>query len=99
MDRQKTWAKAICFLTLKGAKGHNSKCIKIQELWFLHSAHRLMLVNIFMKFHEHITNGFQVTEWTPFCGGQTDNLGKNNVSPNPNGGDINMLIHVAQPEP
>ena len=36
----------------------------IQELWFVRSAHRLMLVNISMKFHEDILNGFQVTERT-----------------------------------
>ena len=32
--------------------------VSIQELWFLHSAWRLMLVNICMKFHEDILNGF-----------------------------------------
>ena len=47
-----------CILFL--AKGHNSK-IYIQDLWFLRSAHRLMLVNISMTFHEDILNGFQVT--------------------------------------
>ena len=31
-----------------------------------------MLVNISMKFHEDILNGFQVTERTLFCDGQTD---------------------------
>ena len=31
-----------------------------------------MLVNICMKFHEDILNGFQVTEQTQFCDGQTD---------------------------
>ena len=31
-----------------------------------------MLVNICMKFHEDILNGFQVTERTRFCDGQTD---------------------------
>ena len=30
----------------------------IQELWFLRSAHRLMLVNISVTFHEDILNGF-----------------------------------------
>ena len=45
-----------CFL--QSSKGH------IPELWFLHSAHRLMLVNICMKFHKDILNGFQVTERT-----------------------------------
>ena len=35
-----------------------------QELWFLHSACHLMLVNICMKFHEDILNGFKVIERT-----------------------------------
>ena len=39
-----------------------TKNIYIQELWFLRSVHRLMLVNISMTFHENILNGFQVTE-------------------------------------
>ena len=38
--------------------------VSIQELWFLCSARRLLLVNICMKFHEDILNGFKVTEWT-----------------------------------
>ena len=50
---------------LQSSKGHNSKKY-IQALWFLHSARRLMLINISMKFHEDILNGFQVTEWTRF---------------------------------
>ena len=36
----------------------------IQELWFLCSAYRLMLVNISVTFHDDIFNGFQVTERT-----------------------------------
>ena len=32
--------------------------VSIQELWFLRSAHCLMLVNICMKFHEGNLNGF-----------------------------------------
>ena len=32
--------------------------IYIQELWFLRSAHRLMLVYISVTFHEDILNGF-----------------------------------------
>ena len=36
--------------------------VSIQELWFLRSACHLMLVNICMKFHEDILNGFKVTE-------------------------------------
>ena len=39
-----------------------TKKIYIQELCFLWSAHRLMLVNISLTFHEDILNGFQVTE-------------------------------------
>ena len=51
-----------------------------------------MLVNICMKFHEGILNGFQVTERTQFCDRQTDGWmdtddpGKNNMSPNPKRG-------------
>ena len=32
----------------------------MQELWFLQSARRLMLINIYMKFYEDSLNGFQV---------------------------------------
>ena len=54
----------------------------MQELWFLRSAHRPMLVNIFMKFHEDILKGRDdfVTDR------QTDDPGKNNMSLNPKGG-------------
>ena len=34
----------------------------MQELWFLHSACRLMLIDIYMKFLEDILNRLQVTE-------------------------------------
>ena len=44
----------------------------IQDLWFLRSAHRLMLVNISMKFHGVILNDFQVTVRPRFCDRQTD---------------------------
>ena len=47
--------------TYKVRRGITQK-VYIQELWFLGSAHRLMLVNISMMFHEDILNGFQVTE-------------------------------------
>ena len=62
----------------------------MQELPFLHSARRLMLIDICMKFREDSFRGFQVTERTGFV---TDRLtdrrpGKNNMSPNPSGGDI-----------
>ena len=68
--------------------------ILMQELPFLHSAHRLMLIDICMKFREDSFRGFQVTERTRFVTDrQTDRrtsgrLGKNNMSPNPSGGDI-----------
>ena len=39
----------------------------MQELWFLHSACRLMLIDIYMKFREDSLGGFQVTEQTRFC--------------------------------
>ena len=32
----------------------------MQELWFLHSAHSLMLIDICKKLHENSLNGFQV---------------------------------------
>ena len=38
-----------------------------QELLFLYSASRLMMLYIFMKFHENILNGFQVIEQTQNC--------------------------------
>ena len=38
------------FCERQSSKGNNSK--KMQELRFLHSARRLMLVNICMKFHD-----------------------------------------------
>ena len=39
----------------------------MQELWFLHSACHLMLIDIYMKFREDSLNGFQVIERTGFC--------------------------------
>ena len=38
----------------------------------MRSAHRLMLVNVSMTFHEDILYGFQITKRTRFCGGQTE---------------------------
>ena len=73
----------------------------MQELPFLHSAHLLMLIDICMKFREDSFRGFQVTERTRFVtdrqmdrqtDGQTDGRpGKNNMSPNPSGGDITTV--------
>ena len=39
----------------------------MQVLWFLRSACRLMLTDIYMKFHEDSLNSFQVIERTQFC--------------------------------
>ena len=39
----------------------------MQELWFLQSARRRMLIDIYMKFREDSLNGFQVIERTRFC--------------------------------
>ena len=46
--------------------------VYMQELWFLRSAHPLMLIDIYMKFREDGLNGFQVIERTEFCDRQTD---------------------------
>ena len=60
----------------------------MQELPFLHSACRLMLIDICMKFREDSFRGFQVTERTRFVTDRrTDAQGKT-MSPNPSGGDI-----------
>ena len=49
----------------------------MQELPFLHSARRLMLIDICMKFREDSFRGFQVTERTRFVTDrQTDARGK-----------------------
>ena len=41
--------------------------IHIQELWFLHSACHILVLNICMKFYEYILNSFKVTERTLLC--------------------------------
>ena len=66
----------------------------MQELPFLHSAHRLMLIDICMKFREDSFRGFQVTERTRFVTDRRTSRrsGKNNMSPNPSGGDINTVL-------
>ena len=68
----------------------------MQELPILHSARRLMLIDICMKFREDSPRGFQVTERTRLVTDrqtdrQTDRRpGKNNMSPNPEGGRHNL---------
>ena len=48
----------------QSSKGNNSKNIKMQELPFWHSARRLMLVDICMKFHDASLYGLKVIERT-----------------------------------
>ena len=36
----------------------------MQELWFLRSARRLLLIDIYMKFREYSLNVFQIIERT-----------------------------------
>ena len=78
----------------------------MQELLFLHSACRLMLIDICMKFRQDSLRGFQVTERTRFViDRQTDGWidgrpGKNKMSPNPEGGRHNydglesLMLHT-----
>ena len=47
------------FCDRQSFKGNNSK-VKMQELWFLHFANQLMLIDICMNFHKDSLNGFQV---------------------------------------
>ena len=63
-DIERTW---FCQETATQKVQRDVTQVSIQELWFLHSACRLMLVNICMKFHEDTLNGFKVTERTRFC--------------------------------
>ena len=60
----------------------------MQELPFLDSARRLMLIDICIKFRQDSLRGFQGTEQTRFVTDrQTDGRpGKNNMFPNPEGG-------------
>ena len=46
--------------------------VYMQELWFLHTAHRLMLIDICRRFHKDSLNCFQVIERTRFCDRETD---------------------------
>ena len=52
--------------TYKVQRGITKKIHK-QELWFLHSACRHMVLNICMKFHEDILEGFNIIQRTQFC--------------------------------
>ena len=68
----------------------------MQDLWFLCSAYKIMLIDIYMKLCGDSLNHFQVTEWTRFCDRQTDAQGKNNTHlPTLKGGDIiRILAHA-----
>ena len=72
------------------AQGNNSKSINARIMLLMLSAHRLMLIDIYMKFCEDSLNSFQVREWTWVWqrdrDRQTDAQGKNNMSPNLKGG-------------
>ena len=75
-------------LLFSNLKGNNSKMYR-QELWFLWSACRLMMLYICMKFHENILNGFQVIEQTRLRDGRTDRQPRqNNIYPPLSRGDI-----------
>ena len=84
------------FCEVQSSKGNYSK-IYMQELPFLHKTHRLMFINICMKFREDILRGFQVTERTRFVTDrrtdgrtyeQTGARGKTICLPALKGGDI-----------
>ena len=63
-----------------------------------------MLIDICINFCEYSSSGFQVIEWTRFVTDrqtdrrtdrQTDGRpGKNNMSPDPEGGDIMTPLHA-----
>ena len=63
----------------------------MQELWFLSSARCIMLIDIYMKFHEDNLNDFQVTEQTQFCDWQSS---KGNNSKSINAAHRQMLIDI-----
>ena len=44
-----------------------TKKIHIQQLWFLHSACHLLVLNICMKFYEYILKSSKDIERTRFC--------------------------------
>ena len=48
----------------------------MQELQLLHSARRLMLIDIYIKFHEDSLNGFQTIEVKLFCYRQSSHNSK-----------------------
>ena len=77
--------------------------------WLSHSAHRLMLIDICVKSHEHsLLSGFQVIEqpWLVVTERQTEREkqtdgrpGKNNKPPNPKGGDMIKIWTTIERQP
>ena len=57
----------------------------MQDVWFLCSACKIMLIDIYMKLGGDSLNHFQVTEWTKFCDRQTLKGKKQYTSPYPRG--------------
>ena len=83
--------------TYKVQRGITQK-VWIQGLWLLRFARRLMLVNIWLEYHEDILNCFQVTARTRFCDEQTDRQttrAKTICLPTLKGGDIISLTSLA----
>ena len=66
------------------------------ELQFLHSAHCLILLNMFVKFHENISNGFELQSGQGFV---TDRLqmSRKEQYVSPSGGDIITISRHGKP--
>ena len=82
----------------QSSKGNNSKNINAR-VTVLALCHRLMLIDICMKFREDSLRGFQDTEWTRFVTDRQTAPGKNNMSPNPEGGRHNKNVTLKQEHP
>ena len=63
----------------------------MQELWFLHFASHLMLIDIQIRFCEDILKGFQVIEWA-LCYDQQSSKENNSKSINASYGSCAMHI-------
>ena len=69
-------------ITIYNVKWAITSSVVQQELWFLCSANRLIVLYISVKFHEKISNGFSLTEPVQFCDEQMDGqIGKKYISP------------------
>ena len=88
-----TWYKIVidnCFCDGQSSKGNNSKSIN-DRVTILALCTSTLLVDTCIKFGEYSLSAFQVIERTRFVTDrQTDGrLGKNNMSPDPEGGRHN----------